>query len=178
MSIPEDEEGFDEAVALGSTRGLGGMVLRGSMWLLLARVVRSVLSLVGLAILARLLQPSDFGVLVMALTFTLLGTVLLMGMLDAPLTRHLGMKQEDLRGLIWLGLILMLLLGATLWIAAPWLEATMRFPRLALGIRAVTPVLTISASGLVHGNFGGAARSVHVPLQRNPAERTTLLRRA
>ena len=143
MSIAEDEEGFDEAVALGSSRGLGGMVLRGSMWLLLARVVRSVLSLVGLAILARLLQPSDFGVLVMALTFTFLGTVLLMGMLDAPLTRHLGMKQEDLRGLIWLGLILMFLLGATLWIAAPWLEVAMRFPRLALGIRAVTPVLLL-----------------------------------
>lgn len=143
MSIPEDEEGFDEAVAFGSSRGLGGMVLRGSMWLLLARVVRSILSLMGLAILARLLQPADFGVLVMALTFTFLGTVLLMGMLDAPLTRHLDMKQDDLRGLIWLGLVLMFVLSAILWVAAPWLEAGMRFPRLAQGIRAVTPVLLL-----------------------------------
>ena len=120
MSTPEDEGTFDEAVALGSSRGLGGMVLRGSMWLLMGRVVRSVISLVGLAILARLLQPADFGVLVVVMTFALLGTVLLIGMLDAPLTRHLEITQEDLRGLIWLGLLLMLALGAALWIAAPW----------------------------------------------------------
>lgn len=143
MSSPEDEGAFDEAVSFGSIRGLGGMVLRGSMWLLLARVIRSALSLIGLAILARLLQPSDFGVLVMALTFALLGTVLLMGMLDAPLTRHLEMTQDNLRGLIWLGLALMVALAAILCIAAPWLEAKMHFPRLALGIRAIAPVLLL-----------------------------------
>ena len=139
--MSDDRE--DDRVDSGSAQNLGRMVVRGSVWLLLARVVRALCSLIGLAILARLLEPADFGVLVMALTLPFLGSVILSGLLDAPLTRHLDLTGEDLRGLLWLALTLMAALGAVLWIAAPSLEAAMRFPRLTLGIRASVPVMVL-----------------------------------
>ena len=124
----------------GQAQSLTQMAVIGGGWLLAGRFSRTLVTLVGVAILARLLIPADFGVLAMATSIILLTQAMLVGLIDQPILRHDELTQNGLRSLIWMSTALMFAVIVGIWIAAPWIEQAINFPRLGLALRTLIPI--------------------------------------
>ncbi len=129
-----------DPIRRGSEHGLGRMVLSGSAWLIGARIGRTLITLVGMMVLARLLTPAAFGLLAIAVSATVLSLVVIEGVIDYPSIREDGLSVDILRSLVWAGLGITGLYSLALWLLAPWLERFFAFPQLATGLRAMIPV--------------------------------------
>lgn len=102
---------------------LGRAAGRGAAWALLSTVLARSISLLALAVLARLLTPEDFGVVALALVFiTYAETVGDLGA-GAALIYWPGQRQAAARTAFWVGFAM----GWGWWLvaqlAAPWLAA-------------------------------------------------------
>ena len=154
----------DAAIGRGDHRRMGRTILKGSGQLLGGRLVRTLVTLVGMMVLARLLAPADFGVLALATTATVLSLVILEGVIDYPAIRNDDLTREGLRSLIWGGVLVMLLFSAGLWLIAPFAERELDFPHLANALRAMIPVsisqvFFVAGLGILrrHHRFGAAS---------------------
>ncbi|WP_162685637.1 oligosaccharide flippase family protein [Roseovarius amoyensis] len=114
----------------GISTSLGRMVLRGTARLIGGRVARTIVTLAGIAVLARLLTPGDFGVVAVAAMILPLSRALLDGLIDVPTIREDALDQEGLANLIWVGVTLMTGLAVLLWLAAPGLAVLLNSSRL------------------------------------------------
>lgn len=121
----------------GSDKGIGRMVLRGTAWLLGGRFARTAVTLIGVAVLARLLTPADFGVVAVAAMILPLGVALLDGLIDVPVIREDDLDRAGLSNLIWSAVVVMAVLGALIWAAAPWLAQILNSPRLSEVLRVL-----------------------------------------
>lgn len=128
-------------ITRGSGTDVGRSIVRGSSLLILGRVGRTAVTIVGMIVLARLLTPADFGVLALATIPTVLSLVLLEAVIDYPVIRDDDLTRERLRGLVWAGLLLSIVMSALLAIAAPWIEQALDFDRLGTALIAIIPVL-------------------------------------
>lgn len=137
----------------GSDRQLGRMILRSTARLVGGRVARTVVTVVGVAVLARLLSPADFGVVAVASMILPLANALLEGLIDVPTMREDALDQEGLANLVWIGFTLMVGLCAVLWLTAPGLAALLSAPRLA-------EVLRVLSFGLMLQPFIAAGQAV------------------
>lgn len=124
-------------LARGSSTSLGRMVLRGTARLIGGRVARTIVTLAGIAILARLLTPADFGVVAVAAMMLPLSRALLDGLIDVPTIREDALDRAGLANLIWTGVTLMAGLAAALWLAAPALAVLLNSPRLEAVLRVL-----------------------------------------
>lgn len=129
-----------DPIGRGSEKGLSRMIFSGSAWLIGARIGRTLITLIGMAILARLLTPSDFGVLAFATSATVLSLVVIEGVIDYPALREDDLSTGIVRSLLWAGLAVTALFSVILWFGAPALERLIAFPDLTLGLRAMIPV--------------------------------------
>lgn len=129
-----------DPIGRGSDKGLSRMIFSGSAWLIGARISRTLITLIGMAILARLLTPSDFGVLAFATSATVLSLVVIEGVIDYPALREDELSTGIVRSLLWAGLALTAIFSVLLWFGAPALERLIEFPDLTLGLRAMIPV--------------------------------------
>lgn len=125
----------------GGGSDVGRSIVRGSSLLILGRVGRTAVTIAGMIVLARLLTPVDFGVLALATIPTVLSLVLLEAVIDYPVIRDDDLTRDRLRGLIWAGLLLSVIMSAVLALAAPHIEALLEFDRLAMALTAIIPVL-------------------------------------
>lgn len=129
-----------DPIGRGSGKGLSRMIFSGSAWLIGARIGRTLITLIGMAILARLLTPSDFGVLAFATSATVLSLVVIEGVIDYPALREDELSTGIVRSLLWAGLAVTAIFSVILWLGAPALERLIEFPDLTLGLRAMIPV--------------------------------------
>jgi PST family polysaccharide transporter len=125
----------------GSGDDVGRSIIRGSTLLILGRIGRTAVTILGMTVLARLLTPVDFGVLALATIPTVLSLVLLEAVIDYPIIRDDDLSSDRLRGLIWAGLLLNGVMAAMLLAIAHWLEAMLDFDRLGMALIGVIPVL-------------------------------------
>ncbi|MEQ9639610.1 MAG: oligosaccharide flippase family protein [Alphaproteobacteria bacterium] len=89
-----------EPPSQGSERTLREKLLAGSLWMLAARWLVRLLSLVNLVVLARLLDKDDFGIVAMATAVTALPTALVtFGMEQAIIRQH--RPSEDIYNTAW-----------------------------------------------------------------------------
>lgn len=114
----------------GSDKHIGRTVLHGTTRLIGGRILRTLITLGGLAVLARLLTPADFGVVAVAAMILPLATALLDGLIDVPTIREDGLDRGGLSNLVWVGLALMVGLIGLIWIAASSLSLLLNSPRL------------------------------------------------
>ncbi len=121
----------------GSATSMARMVFQGTARLFGGRLARMVITLAGIAVLARLLTPADFGVVAVAAMILPLSRALLDGLIDVPTIREDGLDRAGLANLIWTGVVLMGGLGAALWAAAPGLAVLMNTPQLAEVLRVL-----------------------------------------
>jgi O-antigen/teichoic acid export membrane protein len=121
----------------GSDTSPGRMVLRGSARLIGGRIARMIITISGIAVLARLLTPADFGVVAVAVMILSLANALLEGLIDVPTIREDELDKEGLANLIWVGVTMMAGLAAALWLAAAGLEQLLNSSRLAEVLKVV-----------------------------------------
>lgn len=137
--------------------GLGASAARGAALTIAGQIARLVLQAVGLVVLARLLDPSDYGLVAMVVAVVGIGEVLRdLGLSTAAIqSPELSRQQRD--NLFWLntviGLILMLLVVA----AAPLIS-------LLYGDDRLTPIAVVLAATLL---INGLATQYRADLNRN-----------
>jgi O-antigen/teichoic acid export membrane protein len=119
-------------------------------WSFVSQFGRQVMQLTTTAILARLLAPSDFGLLGMALVVT--GAVDLLRDLgtSAAIIQRKELPGSSLSSLFWLNTAVGSVLTFLLWFLSPSTSLLYREPRLCLILRSLAPVFSISGLCLVH----------------------------
>jgi PST family polysaccharide transporter len=105
--------------------------------LLGGRIARILFTILGIAILARMLTPADFGVVAVASMILPLSIALLDGLIDVPTIREDDLNRSGLANLVWLGVVLMAGLCAAIWLAAPGLAVLLNSPRLNETLRVL-----------------------------------------
>lgn len=133
----------DDTIARGVSDSAARIVASGGSWMIGARVVRTLVTVIGMIALARLLTPTDFGVVAVTSTVSLLSLVIIEGAIDIPALRHDGLTRDAVQSMIWTALIVMVPFGAVLYAAAPSIEAVLHFPQLAAALRGVVPVFVL-----------------------------------
>ena len=134
-------------------KDLKGKTIRGGMARMLAQGANFWLRLVTLMILARLLEPDDFGLLGMVTAFTgALGLFRDFGLSSATIQRA-TITDAQVSTLFWLNLLIGLGLGLLALAMAPAIAALYREPRL-VGITAVLALgFVFNSAGLQHGSL-------------------------
>lgn len=100
-------------------------------------------------VLARLLDPADFGLMAMLLVFTTLASLLVDGGLGAALVQKQRATENDEATAFLASLGMSILLAATLWLAAPGIAAFYSRPQLTGLMRLVLLVLPLGALAAV-----------------------------
>ena len=132
-------------------RDLKEKTIRGGLARLMAQGADFCLRLVSLMVLARLLDPKDFGLVGMVTAFT--GVLMLFRDfgLSAAAIQHTTVTEDQLSNLFWINVLAGILLALLLVAAAPAIAKFYHEPRL----RAVSAVLALSflfnAVGIQHG---------------------------
>ena len=135
------------------SRALNGQTMRGLMWMGFSTVVQSVLQVVVLSMLARLLTPSDFGMVAAAMvTIALANTLAVIGIGPAVIQRAV-LTEHHIRTAFTLSVLLGMTFCALMWFGAPLIETLFRMT----GLMPVMRVLGLVF--LVHG-FSVVAESL------------------
>jgi lipopolysaccharide exporter len=105
--------------AKNSTRPLGFHILRGSGWAIAVRWTARLLGLVSTIFLARLLTPTDFGIV--AIAMIIVGTIEIFAQTGQGLAliRHVAPTREHYDSAWTISVLLGLGLGVIIWLAAP-----------------------------------------------------------
>lgn len=90
----------------GQSSSLGRTALSGAFFMVGGRLARTAVTLGGVAILARILLPADFGVIATLMVFLTLNNAMLEGLIDVPVIRNDAISRQDLSGMVVFGLLL------------------------------------------------------------------------
>jgi O-antigen/teichoic acid export membrane protein len=127
------------------------MVATGSIWLVAARIAQSLIAIAGMAVLARILSPQEFGVLAISHAQVLLLSAITIGFIDFPAVREDDLSDEGLKTLIWGCLALVGAFAVITWFGAPLAQRLLDFPHLADIMRARIPatfIFVIATAGM------------------------------
>jgi len=124
----------------------GRRVLLGTIALSAVSAFKVTLQLAVLPILGRLLGPSDFGLVALAMPLILLGTMISDAGLGTALVRQRDCSRELESTVFWCALGMSLVLAALIALLAAPISRLMSEPRLTPIIIALTPILLISGS--------------------------------
>ena len=117
--------------------------VHGVFWTAVQSLGVRLFSLVVFVVLARLLTPSDFGLLAMVGVFVGLGDVLVAQGFGTAITQRENLEPEHESTAFWANILLGLGLGCLLWLRAPWVAALYRQEAVAPVIRWLSPVVLL-----------------------------------
>jgi O-antigen/teichoic acid export membrane protein len=117
--------------------------VHGVFWTAIQSVGVRLFSLVVFVVLARLLTPSDFGLLAMAGVFVALGDVLVGQGFGTAITQRAEIEPAHESTAFWTNMALALALSGLLWVAAPSVAALYGQTELTSVIRWLSPVLLL-----------------------------------
>lgn len=122
----------------------------GGRWTALSAIVGIVVQVAQLALLGRLLGPTDFGL--MAMLMVIIGLFGLLGDLGVGnfIVQARSFTANQLGGLLMLCGVASLLLGATVGLISPWVAAYYRTPALEHLLPAMAFIITATAIGQVY----------------------------
>lgn len=109
------------------------------------------LQLVVTVVLARLLQPEDFGLMAMVLVFTSFAALLVEGGLGTALVQRQTTTADEEASVFWVNLGVGFLLAALLWLCAPAISHFYREPALLSLLQLMLWVLPLGALAAVPG---------------------------
>jgi teichuronic acid exporter len=133
-------------------------MISSSFWSSLEKGVTEVVAFLVFLVLARLLQPADYGTVALALVFvTLVGTISGLGM-AAAVVQIRELESTHLSSGFWLSLITGLLFYALIYMCAPYLGSFFREPELeyvllSLGIIGIFQAADAVPTALLSRNF-------------------------
>ena len=164
----EDERSFNI-----TPTDLGRRTASGVATAVLTQAVRMLVQLAGMAILARILAPNDFGVLAMATTVTLfVGIFADLGLSVATVQRNV-IDQSTVSTLFYVNVAVGCVLALVCFATAPLLTWAFGDPRVSFVAMALGASIPISAAGAQHAAL--LQRSMRwAPLQWTPIIAQTL----
>lgn len=118
-------------------------------WSFIESISLKVVGFVLSIILARLLLPSDFGILAIVNVFYLITSVFIDGGLREAIIQKKEANENDFSTVFWLNILVSLLLYLILFFAAPFIETMYQFEGLSFFIRLQSLTLIIEAFGLI-----------------------------
>ena len=124
--------------------------IRGGAAKLVGQVARALVRLGALMALARLLDPSDFGLVAMATAVTGLFEVFATGGLSIATIQRMEVSHTQVSTLFWFNVAIGAFLGLLCLGAAPLVSLFYNDERTALVICAVAPAFLINATGVQH----------------------------
>ena len=98
-----------------------GKILLGAVWKFGERIFAQAASLIVSIIIARLLDPSDYGVVSIVTVFFAFANVIISGGLNTALIQKKDADKEDYNTVFSVSLLAALLIYACLFVAAPWI---------------------------------------------------------
>lgn len=117
--------------------------VHGVFWTAIQSIGVRVFSLLVFVVLARLLTPSDFGLLAMAGVFVVFGDALVAQGFGTAITQREHLEPEHESTAFWTNMLLGLALGALLWATAPLISNLYGQSALTPIIRWLSPVLPL-----------------------------------
>ena len=124
--------------------------LRAGVAKLFGHLGRSLLRLGSIIVLARLLEPSDFGIVAMVTVLTGMFEVFSTGGLSAATVQRPEVSDDQISALFWFNMALGLLLAALCLVAAPLLADFYNEPRTAQVLAAMAPFFILTAASVQH----------------------------
>ncbi|PQP41638.1 lipopolysaccharide biosynthesis protein [Mycolicibacterium austroafricanum] len=145
MNVPERSP-----VNSGPSKGsLSGTALHGGKWLGIAALLQALLKIVVVAVLARLLTPTEFGLVAIAGIFVdVAAGIAAMGVSQALVQRP-DLTRDHMRAAFWITLVVSLAMTALLYFSSGWLAALLHGPEAAPLIAVLSVVFVIQALGVV-----------------------------
>ena len=126
-----------------------GIVVRSFIWKLLERFSVQGLSLVLTLVLARILEPNDYGMVALIVVFTSLSSVIIDGGLNTALIQKKDADQVDYSTIFFSSLGLSILIYCILFVAAPYISDFYNNVMLTPMIRALSVVIIFEAMNAV-----------------------------
>lgn len=132
--------------------------VHGVFWTAIQSVGVRLFSLVVFVVLARLLTPSDFGLIAMAGVFVGLGDVLVAQGFGTAITQRENLEPEHESTAFWANIILGVGIAAVLWLGSPWVATLYGQDAVSPVIRSLSPVVLLRGAvavpvGLLQRSF-------------------------
>ena len=120
-------------------------IVSSMMWKFLERGSSLIVSFAVIMILARLLDPADFGVIAIMNVFVLLLMIFVYDGLGNALVQKKDSDQVDFSSMLWLNLCVSGVIYAGLFIAAPFIAAFFGYPEITAMIRVLSVKIIVAA---------------------------------
>ena len=135
------------------TESLKRKAYRSTFWSAVdAFGTRGVQFVIGI-VLARLLEPAQFGLLAMLTVFMAIAQSLLDSGFSAALIQKKQLSQEDASSVFYFNVVISVIMAVLMCWAAPWIAAFFRQPTLIALSRGMSLVLVINAFGAVQATL-------------------------
>jgi len=134
----------------GLLEDLGGRVVRGAVWMAVFIVLRAVITIGATAVLARLLTPTDFGLVAMATVAVELAGILCAFNLPAIIVRSTRLTRLDLDSAFWLSLAIGTSVTALIIIGSPVAALLFGEPSLMSILCALSAMILFEELSAVH----------------------------
>jgi len=125
---------------------LARSTLHGVLWMTAGRFMKAPTNLIAVAILARLLTPTDFGVVAIGFVVTALATMLVDGTFGMVLVQRRTIDPPLIGASLLLSAALGSLFGVALIFSGPLIQSYFDFPDLSRVLRVLAIVLPVSAA--------------------------------
>lgn len=137
--------------------------LSGLKWGMLQKLTLQPLQLLYSAILARLLTPTEMGIMgLTAIFFAVAGTLASAGF-GTALIRKIDRTEDDINTMFWFNLGMSGLMSLLLWCAAPWFVDFFRQPLLLWLTRISAVMMFLNSSASVHWCLYSCRRDFKTP---------------
>ncbi|MES2831788.1 MAG: MOP flippase family protein [Pseudomonadota bacterium] len=124
--------------------------MSNARWLILSQAGKITLQLVALFVLSRLLQPSEYGLLAMALVATNFASILRDSGMGAAVVQKRELTDETLNTVFWLNVGLGTVLALLLALLSPLLEHFFKAPNLGSVLCVLAIAFPISGTSALH----------------------------
>lgn len=122
---------------------------RNVRWTAISQICRVATQLLGNVVLARVLAPEDFGLMAMAIVMTTLAAILRDSGTGSAVIQRSSTSPQLLATVFWINVSIGLLMGVAMLIAAPYVAALFREPRLTPVVQWLAISLPISGLAIV-----------------------------
>lgn len=129
---------------------LGEKVLRGGVARVCAQTANMALRIASLALLARLLDPKDFGLVGMVVAFTGILSLFRDFGLSAASVQHAHVTEDQSSNLFWINIAFGATLSVVTAVSAPLIASFYREPRLAAITMAMAGTFFLNSAGIQH----------------------------
>ncbi len=137
--------------------------VRGAKWILLQKLTLQPMQFVYGIILARLITPTEMGILgLTSIFFAIAGTLATAGF-GTALIRKIDRTEEDCNTMFWFNLGMSALMAIVLFLLAPWFVEFYRQPELLWLTRCSALLMLLGSSAGVHWALYSAKRDFKTP---------------